>query len=205
MIFFHPPNPSRIPLNLMMGVASLSLVLAIGSTVRGTHPTAALRLNPSPMIPPTAAVTAPASVSIARLTNPPPRRVHRAAPFDRIVQKAAQETGLPASLIKAVIFAESRFNPREVSAAGACGLMQLMPRTAKRFGVTNIFDPEQNVMAGSKHLRYLMKRFSNNIPLALAAYNAGEGPVLKYKGIPPFAETQYYVPKVMQIYKNGLS
>jgi soluble lytic murein transglycosylase-like protein len=174
-------------------------VLMFGRTINGHAPAKSLIL-------PNSRFEALPSKPISRpKVTPPPRRVHRAAPFEAIVQKAARETGLPANLIKAVIEAESRFNPREVSPVGACGLMQLMPSTARVFKVKNIFDPEENIMAGAKHLRYLLHRFSNNIPLALAAYNAGEGPVLRYKSIPPIAETQYYVPKVLRLYKNGLS
>jgi len=121
--------------------------------------------------------------------------------YDAVIQKAARDNGLDPLLIKAVIAAESQFDVHEVSPAGACGLMQLMPGTARMFAVTDIFDPEQNVQAGAKHLRHLLNRFSNNLTLSLAAYNAGERPVLAYKGIPPYPETQHYVFQVLQIYR----
>jgi soluble lytic murein transglycosylase-like protein len=127
------------------------------------------------------------------------------SPYDPVIQKAARATGLDPRLIRAVIAAESQFHAREVSPAGACGLMQLMPRTARLFSVKDIFDPEENIMAGCKHLSYLLRRFSNDLPRTLAAYNAGECPVLRYKGIPPFPETQQYVKRVLRYYQNYVS
>lgn len=116
--------------------------------------------------------------------------------FDEIVDKAAAAFNLPTKLIKSVIQKESNFNPNAVSSAGASGLMQLMPATARGLGVTNVFDPAENIFAGSKYLRQMMDKYENNIELALAAYNAGPGNVDKYGGIPPFKETQNYVQKV---------
>lgn len=104
--------------------------------------------------------------------------------FEREISNASKLYGLDIALIKAVIKVESNFNPKAVSPKGAKGLMQLMPATAQQYNVYNLFDPTQNIAAGSKHLRYLMAKFNNNIKLALAAYNAGEQSVLKYNGIP---------------------
>jgi len=115
--------------------------------------------------------------------------------FDDTIRLAAQEYGLDFGLIKAVIHTESGFDPNARSGPGAQGLMQLMPATAKRYRVTDAWDPAQNINAGAKHLRYLLKRYGD-LSLALAAYNAGEGNVDKYGGIPPFAETQDYVERV---------
>ena len=122
------------------------------------------------------------------------------ADFDGIINKAAAMFNIPAKLIKSVIQKESNFNPNAVSHAGASGLMQLMPATARGLGVKNAFDPAENILAGSKYLRQMLDKYDNNIELALAAYNAGPGNVDKYGGIPPFKETQNYVRKVTDVF-----
>jgi soluble lytic murein transglycosylase-like protein len=126
----------------------------------------------------------------------------RAARYDSIIERAAISAAVEANLLRAVIVVESGFNPRAVSKRGAVGLMQLMPATASRFGVSNLLDPKENVHAGARYLKFLMDRFGHNIRLALAAYNAGEDAVDRNGGqIPPFAETMAYVPKVLKIYR----
>ena len=120
--------------------------------------------------------------------------------FDNLILAASRKHLLSAALIKAVIMAESGMNPNAKSRVGAQGLMQLMPATARGLGVTDPWNPEQNINGGSKYLRKNLDRFGN-IELALAAYNAGPGNVLKYKGIPPFEETQVYVERVMDLYE----
>lgn len=117
--------------------------------------------------------------------------------YDHLIQRFARTYVMEASLIKAVVHAESGFNPHAISVKGASGLMQLMPATAKRYGVVDIFDPIENIRAGTMYLRDLLKKYQNNHRLALAAYNAGEGAVARYRGIPPYAETQGYVRKVL--------
>lgn len=117
--------------------------------------------------------------------------------LDAIFQKASEKYDVPVSLLKAIGKAESDFNPNAVSGAGAQGVMQLMPATAKSLGVTNSFDAEQNIMGGAKYIKQMLDRYDGNTKLALAAYNAGSGNVQKYGGIPPFKETQNYVKKVM--------
>ncbi|MEJ2680364.1 MAG: lytic transglycosylase domain-containing protein [Gammaproteobacteria bacterium] len=115
----------------------------------------------------------------------------------------AQTTPAPdPALIKAVIHAESAFDPNATSRVGAQGLMQLMPATARSHGVTNSYNPEQNIMGGSKYLRYLMDKYDGNLSMVLAAYNAGEGRVRQYNGIPPFKETQNYVKKVIRLHQK---
>ena len=103
------------------------------------------------------------------------------------------------AIVRAIIHAESAYNPNALSRAGAQGLMQLMPATARRFGVSNAFDAAQNIQGGVQYLAWLLKRFNNNLTLAAAGYNAGEGAVDKYKGVPPYSETQRYVVRVAQL------
>ncbi|MBL5766802.1 lytic transglycosylase domain-containing protein [Heyndrickxia sporothermodurans] len=116
--------------------------------------------------------------------------------LDSIIQKASEKYNIPKELIKSVIQHESSFNANAVSKSGASGLMQLMPSTAKSLGVTNVFDPEQNIFAGSKYLKNMLDRYDGDINLALAAYNAGPGNVDRFGGIPPFKETQNYVKNI---------
>ncbi|MGL3043630.1 lytic transglycosylase domain-containing protein [Acinetobacter pecorum] len=122
--------------------------------------------------------------------------------YDSIIRQASQTYGVSEGLIKAVMHTESGFNVHARSPVGAQGLMQLMPATARRFNVSNAYDPQQNIMAGAKYLAWLLKRFNGNTSLALAGYNAGEGNVSKYGGIPPFRETQDYVRRVTSRYQN---
>lgn len=122
--------------------------------------------------------------------------------YDGIIAQAASTHQVDSGLIKAVMHTESGFNPNARSPVGAQGLMQLMPATARRFAVSNAYDPAQNVLGAARYLSFLLKRFNYNTELALAAYNAGEGNVDKYRGIPPFRETQDYVRRVMSRYKN---
>lgn len=129
----------------------------------------------------------------------------RTTEFDRLIQHVSNSVTLDPALIKSVMHAESAFDPRALSSKGASGLMQLMPGTARRYGVTRIFDPKQNVMAGSRYLRDLLAQFNGDMRLALAGYNAGENAVVKYGGIPPYSETRKYVRKVLELYKSYLN
>lgn len=123
--------------------------------------------------------------------------------YDSTIRSVAKAYKLPHALLHAVITAESSYNPNAISKAGAVGLMQLMPETAKQYGVKNRRNPRENIYGGTRYLRYLLKLFNNDVVLALAAYNAGEGTVKKYGNkIPPYKETRNYVNKVIKYYKK---
>ncbi|MCA0972595.1 lytic transglycosylase domain-containing protein [Halobacillus litoralis] len=117
--------------------------------------------------------------------------------IDAMIAKASEAYGVDADLIRSVVKAESNFDADVVSHAGAQGLMQLMPATARGLGVSDPFDPEQNIMGGTKYLKQMLDKYDGDSKLALAAYNAGPGNVDKYGGVPPFQETQHYVRKVL--------
>ncbi len=143
-----------------------------------------------------------------RRVSPPPRpRASRLAPaeVDRLVARYARQHDLPQALLRAVIKTESDFNPVAVSRAGAIGLMQLMPKTARTLNVRNPFDPEQNVRGGAAHLRELLDRFKGNLALALGAYNAGVTAVERYNALPPYRETRRFVQKVLRNYRRYLA
>ena len=128
------------------------------------------------------------------------------AEYEPLIKTCSEKYGVSSSLIKAVIHAESGYNPNAVSHKGASGLMQLMPGTAKSLNVNNSFDPKDNVEGGVKYLRFLLDTFRGDVSLALAAYNAGLSKVAKYGGIPPYAETRTYVNRVlsyMQSYQTN--
>ena len=125
-----------------------------------------------------------------------------ASPYDDLIKQAANEAGVPPALVKAVAKVESGFNPRSTSGAGAQGLMQLMPGTARGLGVTDPYDPLQSLRGGAKYLRQQLDRFGGDYSKAIAAYNAGPGAVQKYGGIPPYAETQAYVPRVLAYFQR---
>ena len=121
-----------------------------------------------------------------------------------LMTDAAREHGVDPRLLAAVAARESAFDARAVSTVGACGLMQLMPQTARFLGVTNIFDPRENVFGGARYLRTLLDTFNGDLDLTLAAYNAGPGAVQKYGGVPPYRETQAYVKAVRATYERAL-
>lgn len=152
-----------------------------------------------------ARVSAPAAVgSGARQVNVAPEAQSSATGgrFDATIAQAAALYQIPEELIRAVIFVESGFNPRAVSPANAKGLMQLIPATAQRMQVEDTFDPRQNIFGGTRYLRILANLFNGDLTMTVAAYNAGEGAVLRYGGVPPFRETEDYVTRVISLYRK---
>jgi len=130
------------------------------------------------------------------------------AAYQAEIAQAAKDYGVEEAVVRAIIHAESAFNPMAMSRVGAQGLMQLMPATARRFGVADPFDAVQNIRGGVQYLAWLLKRFNGNVALAAAGYNAGEGAVDKYGGVPPYTETQRYVQRVGILadrYRGGLA
>ena len=140
--------------------------------------------------PPSSIVRNPATRTIAARSG---------EAFRHLIRQAAERYALAPELVESVIRVESNFEPRAVSPKGARGLMQLMPATAKLLGVQDMFDVGQNIEGGVRHLRGLLDRYSGNVALALAAYNAGAAAVARHGGIPPFAETQAYVARILQL------
>jgi len=154
----------------------------------------------------------PKSSLYRRIIRTRPKNYDKALPFAGInkrkysdlVAKAADRHQVDAKLLHAVIQAESAYDASAISSAGAVGLMQLMPDTAKRYGVTNRRDPDQNIEGGTRYLKYLLQLFDSNLKLAVAAYNAGENAVIKYHhSIPPYPETRNYVNQVLAIYNKS--
>jgi soluble lytic murein transglycosylase-like protein len=127
------------------------------------------------------------------------------AQVDAAIDEAAARHNVDPSLVRAVVKVESNFNPRAVSRKGAVGLMQLMPSTARQLNVADPYDPQQNIDGGVRHLKQLLENFNGNVPLSLAAYNAGEGAVARSNGIPQYKETQNYVKQITNLYWNGNS
>jgi len=148
----------------------------------------------------TALISLPINRKESAAPRLPPLRRTMDLPFEKFIRQAAEENRVDPRLIAAIIWTESGFNARDVSPAGACGLMQLMPQTARMLGVKDVFDPQANIRAGTRHFRHLLNQYSGDLALALAAYNAGDLPVRRYHGIPPFPETRNYVKKVLRHY-----
>jgi len=146
--------------------------------------------------PPPEPVVVPALPAESRL--PPPLRPEQQR-YSQLIEKVAAEQGVDARLVHAVIEVESHYQERARSPKGAKGLMQLMPETARQYAVVNPYDPAANIEAGIKHLKSLLERFTQNLPLALAAYNAGLAAVERFGGIPPFQETRDYVSRILKI------
>ncbi len=142
----------------------------------------------------------PDSMPDAPQSDPDSQNKQYAGPFDPLIFQAAKLHQVDPALIKAVIMAESGYNPKALSKKGARGLMQLMPRTAKWLGVVDSFNPEHNINGGARYLKQLLKQFDGDVELALAAYNAGSRNVRQYNGVPPFKATKFYITKVFKYY-----
>ncbi len=128
--------------------------------------------------------------------------LQKAKKYKKTITKASRDYGVSSHLITAIITVESCFRPKAKSSSGAAGLMQLMPATARRFGTKNRYNTQHNIKAGTKYLRFLLAKFNGNVQLAAAAYNAGEGAVDKYNGVPPYKQTQTYVRRVLNAYRT---
>ena len=220
-----PPAPAT---TLPEPITWMSLTAAAESEAAAVAASAAARAQASAAPPPAQALPAPVEVDPnhplpAPLTTDPnyippgvpdlniggwvvpvERSISKVRPseYDELIYTTAMQHNLDPALVKAVIHAESNFRPTVKSSAGAQGLMQLMPGTAASLGVTNSNDPVQNVDGGTRLLRKLLDRYDQNVALALAAYNAGSGAVAQHGGIPPYPETQRYVPRVLSLYKT---
>jgi soluble lytic murein transglycosylase-like protein len=167
---------------------------------RSTDDDGVITLSSRPVPVKQTASTKKASLS-RQAVMPAAGGVGRAGRYEAHIQEAAALYHLPAALIRAVMKVESNFDPRALSPANAHGLMQLLPGTAERMMVTDIFDPRQNILGGARYLRVLANTFNGDLQLTLAGYNAGEGAVAKYGGIPPYPETQHYVARVVEYYR----
>jgi soluble lytic murein transglycosylase-like protein len=154
-------------------------------------------IDPGDFLPPAPPSDPEAAVRLAESMRAGEKWRDAAGKYADVLAAAADRHVLDRALLAAVAKIESNFNPFAISPRGACGILQLMPATAKRFGVKSVFDVEQNIEGGAAYLRFLLDRFGGRVDLALAGYNAGEGAVDRHHGIPPFAETQWYVIKVL--------
>jgi len=152
-----------------------------------------------------AADATPTGKPDTQVTIKPSRARMTDAQVDAAIDEAAARHNVDPSLVRAVVKVESNFNPHAVSRKGAVGLMQLMPSTARQLKVIDPYDPQQNIDGGVRHLKQLLENFNGNVPLTLAAYNAGEGAVTRSNGIPPYRETKNYVKQITELYWNGTS
>ncbi|MDQ2686773.1 MAG: lytic transglycosylase domain-containing protein [Armatimonadota bacterium] len=202
------PTFSQTLQRAQSGAASVSSAPSVSTapiaeiTARARAPLGEVTAPPASLGPLPPMPTTGAGVHLVPLTVAP---VHAASAggYDDLIEKYASQNGLTPALVRAVIKTESDGNPRCVSRAGAMGLMQLMPANVREAGISDPFDPEQNIAAGTQQLSGLMKQYGGDLDLTLAGYNAGPGNVKKYGGVPPFAETQNYIRKVRAAMGKG--
>jgi soluble lytic murein transglycosylase len=188
-------GPTPVPVILLSGLLFLWPWTALADIYRYVDPNGVLHFTNVP-------TSSKYSLYLKEKPGRAAVRVSGSRRFDNIIHKAARATGLEFALIKAVIGAESGFDPAAVSLKGASGLMQIMPGNFAFLDISDPFDPAQNIMGGSRYLKSMMDRYQNRLPMALAAYNAGPDAVDNHRGIPPFRETIAYVHKVMGLYKS---
>ena len=160
--------------------------------------TAEAGVSRTPITPPIAKFRPEAPRSSGALNSSKPTLT-----FDPYIHAASREHGVSHELIRAIIQTESEFDRLAMSPRGACGLMQLMPRTARRFGVVDCFDARENILGGTRYLKLLLTRYDGRVALSIAAYNAGEGAVARHGGIPPYRQTRAYVRKVIALLAKG--
>jgi hypothetical protein len=181
------PEPTPVPRNAAIGKAKE------GKRSMTAFEEANVRIKPTVYARPTNTIPMSANSSLAGFTTGD-------AKVDSYIADSSARHGVDPVLIYSIMHRESAFKKMAISYKGARGLMQLMPATAARFGVRNIFDPAQNIEAGTRYMRWLLNRFGGDVGLALAGYNAGEGAVDKYRGVPPYRETQEYVKRISERY-----
>ncbi len=194
----HSIQPTDHPV-LMAPLPPLDLAIAHLTVPELPAP---LDVIPVPAVVPIAAISAEGGTDAATNAEVEPFLVRPDIPYHGIIVQAAGRYEVDPHLIRAIIFAESGFNPRAKSKRGARGLMQLMPSTAESLGVKDIYDPEENIDGGVRYFRSLLDRFDGDVRLALAAYNAGSRHVRNYEGIPPFRATQIYINKVLKFHEK---
>src|SRR5262249_47543630 len=183
-------RPDRVIERHLLGLGVLVVTLTTGYMLTGLS---SVRQGPPAPRPEVARVEGTEGDA-----KPGEDHIDTQAGMDAFIKKVSARYNVPPDVVAAVIEAESEFNPRAVSHRGARGLMQLMPKTAKTLGVDDPFDPRENIEAGLRHLRAPLDRFGDNLPLVLAAYNAGEVAVIKHRGVPPYRETRAYVNRIMK-------
>jgi soluble lytic murein transglycosylase-like protein len=196
IVYFNNGRNMSIESHRMDGDTVVMQMRGGGEMTMNASLVASIEPDEIPHPPPAPAVAEP---DVPPLPAVPAVRIEPHPRIDRIIDKVAKEQGVDATLVKAVIQVESGFEPRARSSAGAVGLMQVMPQTARQYGVTGrrLYDPRANIEAGIKHLKSLMDHLP--LHLALAAYNAGEGAVQRFQGVPPYPETQKYVSTILAL------
>ena len=182
----------------LLGLGVLFVTVSAGYFLSGVSGSRAVPAEARVVAQEARVEAAPVESAPATATTPTATETDGEVDLDTYIKHVAARYDVPADLVAAVIEAESSRNPRAVSRRGARGLMQLMPKTAKRLGVDDPFDPRANIEAGVKHLRAMIDIFGNDLPRVLAAYNAGEVAVIKHRGVPPYRETRAYVKRIVK-------